>query len=126
MSRSVPEWIGKTDDTPVPAHVKRCVFDAHGGVCYITGRKINPPFDQYDIDHKIALINKGQNRESNLAPVLREVHRAKTARDVAEKAKVERTRQKHLGLKRSTSRPIPGSKASGVRKRMNGTVERRT
>lgn len=125
MSRSVPEWIGKTDDTPVPPHVKRRVYDAHGGVCYITGRKINPPGDQYDIDHKIALINKGQNRESNLAPVLREVHRAKTARDVAEKAKVERTRQKHLGLRRSPSRPIPGSKKSPWKHKMNGEVVRR-
>lgn len=123
--RTVPEWIGKTPDTPVPPRVRRRVYDAHDGVCYLTSRKILAA-DKWDIDHKIALINGGQNRESNLAPVLREPHRAKTSRDVAEKAKVERTRQKHLGLKSKSSRPMPGSKASPWKMKMNGTVERRT
>ncbi|MCX5581466.1 HNH endonuclease signature motif containing protein [Kaistia terrae] len=110
MSRAVPEWIGKTDDTPVPPRVQRRVYDAHGGVCYLADRKIMPG-EEWDTDHKIALCNGGENRESNLAPVLRVKHREKTARDVAEKAKVERIRQKHLGIYKSAhpmrSRPFP-------------------
>ena len=41
-----------------------------------------------NVDHVRALINGGENRESNLAPILREKHREKTARDIDEKAKV--------------------------------------
>jgi len=110
MSRDVPEWIGKTPDTKIPPRVRLRVFDAHGGRCYLSGRKIMPG-DKWDLDHKIALINGGENRESNLAPALRAPHREKTAADVAEKSKVERIRQKHLGVWKSSrpmqSRPFP-------------------
>jgi 5-methylcytosine-specific restriction protein A len=67
MSRSVPEWIGKTDDTPPPPRVRLRVFEAHNGKCHLTGRKIGPA-DQWDVDHVLALANGGENRESNLAP----------------------------------------------------------
>lgn len=97
MTRSTPEWIGKTDDTAIPPRVRLRVFEAHGGVCYITGRKITPA-DKWDVDHVQALVNGGENRESNLAPALRAAHRKKTAEDVAIKAKDRRVRAKHLGI----------------------------
>lgn len=40
-------------------------------------------------------------------------------------AKSNRVRNKFLGIKTKKSRPIPGSKASGLRRRMDGTVEKR-
>lgn len=97
MTRTVEEWIGKTDDTPIPPRVKARVFEAHGGVCHLTGRKIRAG-EPWDCDHVIALINGGQNRESNLAPALRDKHREKTAEDVGIKSKVARIRAKHLGI----------------------------
>lgn len=97
MSRQVPEWIGKTDDSPIPARVRARVFEAHGGRCHISGRKIGAG-EPWDCDHVIALINGGQNRESNLAPALRDKHREKTAQDVAVKSKTARMRAKHLGI----------------------------
>lgn len=103
MSRSVPEWIGKTDDTPVPRHVKARVFDAHGGICHIAKRKIAAG-EPWECDHVVALINGGQNRESNLAPALVAKHKEKTARDVAEKARIAEKRAKHIGLARPKSR----------------------
>ena len=95
--RTVPEWIGETPETAVPLRVKMRVFDAHGGRCHWSGKKIAAG-DRWDVDHIRALINGGENRESNLAPILREKHREKTARDIDEKAKVARLRAKHLGL----------------------------
>lgn len=97
MTRSVEEWIGKTDDTPIPPRVKARVFEAHGGRCHISGRKIGAG-NPWDCDHVIALINGGEHRESNLAPALRDKHREKTAEDVAIKSKVARMRAKHLGV----------------------------
>lgn len=109
--RALPEWWGKTPDTPVPERVQRRAFDAYAGRDYLTGREIGPG-DIWQIEHIKALCNGGENRESNLAPVLVDSHREKTRADVAEKNKVERIRRKHLGIKPKQFRPIPGSKAS--------------
>lgn len=98
MTRSVPEWIGATHDAKVPARVRLRIFEREGGICHLSGRKITPS-DAWDLDHKIALCNGGEHRESNLFPALRAKHREKTAQDVAEKSKVARIRAKHLGLK---------------------------
>lgn len=95
MSRALPEWIGKTDDSKVPDRVRIRIFDREGGRCWISGRKIMPG-DAWDLDHKVALINGGEHRESNLFPALRDKHRAKTAEDVAEKAETYRVRSKHV------------------------------
>ncbi len=96
MSRTVNEWIGKTDDTPIPPRVKARVFLAAGGICHLSGRKIGAT-DPWDCDHVVALCNGGENRESNLAPALRDKHREKTALDVAEKSKTARMWAKHHG-----------------------------
>jgi 5-methylcytosine-specific restriction protein A len=96
MPRTIPEWIGKSDDSRIPARVRLRVFERHEGKCALSGRKILPG-DAWDLDHKIALINGGAHVESNLQPVLKDAHRKKTAKDVAEKAKIARTRAKHIG-----------------------------
>lgn len=123
MSRAVDEWIGKSDDTPVPPRVRVRVFDAYGGRCYLSGRKIMPG-DQWDLDHKRALCNGGENRESNLAPVLRVEHRKKTADDVKIRAKADRVRKKHLGIWKPKT-VMPGSRASKWKKPLHGPVQRR-
>lgn len=117
MARSVPEWIGKTDDSKPPPHVRLRIFEAHGGRCHITGRKIMAG-DAWDLDHIKAIINGGENRESNMAPALRDKHREKTAKDVAEKAKVARIKAKHLGIHKPRS-PLSSGR---YRKKVNGEV----
>lgn len=54
------------------------------------------------------MINGGANVEDNLWPVLDEPHRAKTAQDVAEKAKVAAVAKKHLGIKSDKKSPLAG------------------
>lgn len=123
MSRAVEEWIGKSDDTPAPPRVRLRIFDANGGRCYLSGRKIMPG-DQWDLDHKLALCNGGENRESNLAPVLRVEHRKKTAEDVKLRAKADRVRKKHLGIHKP-KHVMPGSRASKWKKPLHGPAVRR-
>lgn len=98
MARSVPEWIGKTDDTKVPPRVRLRIFEREGGKCHLSGRRIMPG-DLWDLDHGKALINGGEHRESNLFPALRDKHREKTREDVAEKAVTARVKAKHLGIR---------------------------
>lgn len=110
--RSVPEWKGATDDTPIPARVKVRIFDAYGGVCYLSHRKIMPG-DKWQCEHIVAIINGGQNRETNLAPALVEPHKIKTKEDVRIKAKTARIRKRHLGIKKR-GRTIGGRKFDGT------------
>ncbi len=96
MARTVDEWIGKTDDSVPPPRVRLRVFEAYQGRCYRSGRKIMAG-DKWQLDHIKAIINGGENRESNLAPILDDAHKVKTREDLDEKSKVYRTRAKHLG-----------------------------
>lgn len=120
--RSVPEWVGATPDTQVPQRVRIRVFDAKGGRCHKCRRKIMAG-EEWTCEHVIALKNAGENRERNLDITCCNCLPEKNAQDVAEKSKVYQTRAKHLGVRKS-SRPMPGSRASGIRKRMSGKVER--
>ena len=95
--RSVEEWKGKTYDAAIPPRVRVRVFDRHGGICHLSGRRIRAG-EAWDCDHIIALANGGEHRENNLAPALKAAHREKTKADVAEKAIVYRKRAKHIGV----------------------------
>jgi 5-methylcytosine-specific restriction protein A len=97
MSRTVAEWIGKTDDTAIPPRVKVAVALAFGGRCAKCTRKLIP--SHWDCDHVLALINGGQNRQTNLQPLCDDpCHPDKTKRDVATKSKSARIRKKNLGI----------------------------
>jgi len=104
MSRSLPEWIGATDDTPVPPRVRLRVFQRAGGSCQGTcGNRRLMPGDHWECDHTIALVNGGQNRESNLSVKCEWCHPAKTASDVAEKSATYKRALRHAGVRKPRS-----------------------
>jgi 5-methylcytosine-specific restriction protein A len=124
MSRAVKEWIGATDNTKVPDHVRLRVFDRDKGVCKCgCTRKIRAG-DKWETDHVVAIINGGQNRETNLQTLLKSCHDTKSKRDVGTKSETYQMRARHLGLKRS-SRPMPGGKNSPWKRKVGGGVVRR-
>ncbi|HMT13155.1 MAG TPA: HNH endonuclease [Aestuariivirga sp.] len=124
-ARAVSEWIGNTPDAKIPNAVRLRVFERYGGFCAVSGRKIMPA-DKWDCDHIIPLKDGGEHREGNLQPVLADFHHAKTAEENHTRGKVKRTRQKYLGIKRKSGPPMPGSKASRFKKRIDGTIEIRS
>jgi 5-methylcytosine-specific restriction enzyme A len=80
----------------------------------------------FEFDHVLATSNGGDDSLENCAVVCRPCHAFKTAKhDTPRAAKTVRQRDKHNGIKPRYSRPVPGSKASGLRKRLSGKVERR-
>ena len=105
MSRSVPEWRGRTDDAMPPPHVRARIFDRAGGVCHISGAKIQVG-DAWHLDHIKRLADGGENRESNLAPALVEPHKIKTAEETRRGRLADRQRRKHIGAKASPPKPI--------------------
>lgn len=66
MSRQTDEWIGKTDDTKPPPRVYLRRFLKFDGRCQCGCGRLIRPTEQWQLDHAIALINGGENRESNL------------------------------------------------------------
>lgn len=107
MSRSVPEWIGATPNTPVPDRVRVRVFERYEGRCHACTRKIAAG-ESWVCDHFKALINGGENRERNLKPLCDWCDRnVKTPADVAEKSRTYKRKKRHLGLRRAKS-PMRG------------------
>ena len=117
--REVVEWRGKTDDSAVPPRVKLRIFERHKGVCYLSGIKIRPG-DAWELEHVVALCNGGTHSEDNLAPALVAPHKVKTRADRRVKAKNDRVRKRHLGI-RKPSRFL-GSRDSRLKKKLDGTV----
>lgn len=117
MARSIAEWIAKHDDTNAPPRVRLRVYEAHNGICWLSKRKIEAG-EKWELHHKVALIEGGENRESNLAPVLVAPHKAETKRQMAKKKKVNRTRKKHLGIAAPKQKiPSPGFQKSSKKSR---------
>ena len=123
MSRKLEEWIGKDADSAIPPRVRVRVFEKYNGICQCSCLRRIHVGESWQADHIIAIINGGENRESNLHPVLTEHHIDKTKKDVAEKAKVYAKKSKHLGIKKKST--FPCSKQSKWKKKIDGTVVRR-
>lgn len=125
MSRALKEWIGKTDDTKVPPHVRVRVFKTFGGICQECTLVIEEK--RWICDHRIAIINGGENRENNLGPIHETCDKTKTAADKAEKSKVYHKTAKDIGVKLRKGRPMPGTRDSNIKRPFFGPpLDRRT
>lgn len=123
-ARTLPEWIGKTPDTDPPPRVKLRVLRSQSDRCAGCKRPLRSG-DAKTCDHIKALINGGENRENNLQILGTDCCRpAKDRADVALKSKAYKQAVKDAGFRKPKGRPMPGSRASGIRKRMDGRVER--
>lgn len=101
MARPVAEWVGKHHGTNIPPRVRLRIFERDGGECHIC-KLIIKTGESWQADHRQALINGGEHRETNLSPAHSHCHVAKSAKDVKEKAKVASVRKKHVGIKPKT------------------------
>ncbi len=122
--RTIPEWIGKTDNSMPPGKVKDRIRDRQGDKCALTGHKFQTG-DKVEYDHATPLWLGGENRESNLQAVLADAHKRKTQAEATVRAKVNSIRKKHRGIRKEPS--MAGSKNSRFKKLITGEViDRRT
>lgn len=100
--RSVSEWAGKTPDAMPPPSVRLRIFRDRGGRCHRSGLLIRPG-DKWDLDHIVAIIDGGENVESNLAPILKDKHKIKTAEEQARRAKTDGMSMSAFGIRKGKS-----------------------
>lgn len=121
MARSVDEWVGNTDDSPVPPRVRDRVFTAKHGLCHKCTREIAVHRgESFTCEHLTALINwrateeePHGNRESNLGLTCKNCLPLKNAEDAAEKSMVYQKRIKSRGIG-GRRRTIPGRRFDGT------------
>lgn len=114
--RTVDEWIGKTDDAMPPPRVKDRIRARQGNLCALTGIELRPGV-KVEYDHIVPLWLGGANSESNLQAVSSDAHKRKTAAEAKVRAKCNRTRKAHLGIKSKKK-----SSWGNLGQRMDGTI----
>lgn len=106
MSRRIPEWQGKTDDSAIPSEVKLRIWNRAEGHCQICTRKILAGEVKH-FDHVTPLADGGLHAESNLQIACVACHTDKTAGEATERAKVRAVAKSVLGLKPKAKAKIP-------------------
>lgn len=118
MPRPTKEWIGNRPESAAPPKVRQRVRDRDGDLCRLCSTLIKPA-ESFELDHIIALINGGENKETNLSAVHKHCHLAKTKLDVAEKAKTAAMRQAFTGARKPVGKlrgqPFPKSEKAAKR-----------
>jgi 5-methylcytosine-specific restriction protein A len=105
-----------------PKQVKRQAFDRAEGKCELCGVRLT--FGKYAYDHIIPDGLGGEPTLENCQVACNPCHSEKTGKqDIPRIAKVKRIRDREKGIKKRSY--FPGSKDSGWKKKMDGTVERR-
>lgn len=102
MTGRAINWVGKHPDAAVPALVKARICLRQSGLCAITKVRLRP--GHIEFDHKTPLSMGGAHDEANLQAITDEAHKVKTRAEAAPRAKADRIRAKHLGLKTPGSR----------------------
>ncbi len=116
MSRTVPEWIGRTDDSMPSDSCKRRILNRQNWICAITGVALRDGV-AVEFDHIKPLWLDGENRESNLQAVTKAAHAAKTKAEATIRGKVNRNQ-----IKRISKNKKSGGFSDRYRKKMNGDV----
>lgn len=107
-----------------PRAVKIAAFERAGGRCEKCSAKLM--VGGYHYDHVLPDGLGGMPCLDNCAVLCKACHKAKSANhDVPTMAKADRQKASHLGAKQSRN-PMPGSRSSKWKRRMDGTVVRRT
>lgn len=91
------------------------------------GRKLGPA-DVWHADHRVALENGGTNEITNFQVLCSWCHKPKTAEDHGKAAKTRAIAVRHIiptTQRRGKGPPMPGSRQSAYKKKMDGTVVRR-
>jgi len=121
------EDVGTTPRKALTPTQRLKLFESFGGRCVLCDRKIEAGEPWID-EHLRALGLGGTNAAENRGPAHKACADAKTFGkdgDLARIAKAKRVKMRHLGIRLRKGPPIPGSKDSPWKRKMDGTLVRR-
>lgn len=91
------EWSGKTPEAMPGQTVLFRLYAKQNGICACPdncGQVMDFDRDEIDCDHKVPLIDGGENVEGNLQLILRKHHRAKTSAEASARREERRHKAK--------------------------------
>ena len=106
---------------------KREAFERCGGRCEGCGILFRAGIN-IEYDHRSPDYFEGPNTLENCQVLCRPCHVLKTGGDMKNIARAERILYKAAGMRGKSlrGRPMPGTKASGIKKKLDGTIIRRS
>jgi len=126
--RKVKEWASDNPDAMPPPSVMLRLLRKQGERCAHCTRPLKPGNIQRE--HVKPIWEGGRNRESNIELwCINPCALDKNGEENTRRADADRAAAKHWGFKapskKKRSRPVPGSRASPWKKKVDGTVVRR-
>lgn len=127
MAFRICEDVGTTPRRKMTPRRALKLWEMHKGICVLCHQPIDGAREDWFIEHIQALENGGSDEDDsgNLGPAHLWHKAAKDAEDHSLAARSKRQKRKHLGIKTRKGPPIPGSKDSPWKRRMDGTLVRR-
>ena len=116
------EDVGTTARGHLSTRRKLAIWEREKGLCMMCSCRLTP--GAFIFEHVIPLELGGPDTDDNIRLTCLPCAGEKTRKDHRNAAKAKRVKAKHLGLKKSKN-PLPGSKGSKWRKKMDGSVEPR-
>ena len=117
------EDVGTTKRGNLSPRRKLAIWEREKGKCMICGIKLTT--GKFIFEHVRALELGGEDTDDNIRLTCKGCATEKTKEDHSKAATAKRQKQAHLGLKKSKS-PLPGGKSSKWKKKLDGTVVRRS
>jgi len=125
MAFRICEDVGTTRRRKMTPSRALKIWEQHKGVCVLCKEPIDGVRDDWFIEHVRALENGGSDEDDNLGPAHLWHKATKDAEDHSLAARSKRIKRRHLGIKRRKGPPIPGSKDSPWKRKLDGTLVRR-
>lgn len=120
----VREDVGTTKRRSLSGHSRLKARERTGGVCVVCDQPIDGVRERWIVEHIRALELGGADEIENMGPAHDMCGREKTRDDHARSAQAKRQKIRHLGAG-VAARSLPGSRASGLKRKIDGTVVRR-
>lgn len=117
--------VGTTRRKRLTPRTRLAVWERHGGRCCLCNELIDGTRERWIVEHVRALELGGEDAESNMAPAHESCAIEKTRGDHHRAAKAKRVKARHIGIRKRKGPPIPGSRDSGWKRKMDGTLIRR-
>ena len=119
--------VGTTERHKLTPTKRLRIWERDKGVCCLCQNKIDGVRDRWIVEHKRALELGGEDADHNMGVAHQACADEKTngpTGDHARAAKAKRAKRMALGLKKSKT-PLPGSRSTKWKRRMDGSVVRR-